>query len=515
MARKIYQTLMALTALVLAGPLLAATETMQASQGLASPQMHVPEELSAPPQPTPLQLARRAEFQARAHGHGAIPDTAAGKFVPPMPKTETKVQGSEAPSTFTIFRNTGLLPTTGMSDVNEPSHANSGRNVFYTGNWYAARSKTQGSTWSYINPYADYPDFCCDQDVVYDNSRNLTLWYRQGVFTASGNTYKLGVSLDGGVSFAQYTLTYTNYNGLPLGWFDYPQLALSNNYLYITSNYFNTSGTFQRMMVTRISLDQLQAQGSINFNWWSRTTGWTWSPVQGAREVMYLGDHTSTTAFNVCDQPEANTTLNCRDVAVPAWTSTGRGAAVCTTPNGFNPCARLDQRVNVGYLKRNAAGTGQELGFFWTVAQGAGFNFPYVNAVAMDPATFALLPGAQGRPFIWNGSVAFAYAGAAPNARGHLGISTYLIGGGNYPQLIAGINDDYNLPPPGWVIAFVSGSDNVVGSRWGDYTRVRAHSPELNVWTLSGHVTTGSAQNPRYAVFGRERDTAGYDRFKK
>ena len=96
---------------------------------------------------------------------------------------------------------------------------------------------------------------------------------------------------------------------------------------------------------------------------------------------MYIGDHTSQTLFNICDQPESNSTLNCRDVAVPAWAATGRGSAVCTTPNGLNPCARLDQRVNVGWLKEDEGATNRHvLGFFWTVAQGNGFTYPYVNA---------------------------------------------------------------------------------------------------------------------------------------
>jgi hypothetical protein len=513
---------------------MAAVQVIPGSSGVATPQMVQFSESDTPPAATDAQRAQQQFYLSRPHGSGSIPDAAQGAVAGPDGRGATRVGKPPAlfgldrtdlpdvanpppqvPGTFTVFRNVGLAPTTGSSEVNEPAHGNSGNNVFYVGNWYAARSGSQGTNWTYINPYADFPDFCCDQDVVYDPGRDLMLWYRQGVVLSGGNNnYKLGVSLDGGKNWAQYTITYTNYSGLPLGWFDYPQIAVSNNFLYITSNYFNPNFTFQRMMVTRISLDELRAQGGIGFTWWSRTTGYTWAPIQGAREVMYLGDHTSTTLFNICDQPESNTLLSCRDVAVPAWTSTPRGAAVCITPNGQNPCARLDQRVNVGYLKRNGAGTGQELGFFWSVAQGGGFAFPYVNAVAVDPATFAVLPGLPGRPFIWNGSIAFMYAGTAPNWRGHLGISTWGAGGGNYPTLYAGIDDDYNGPPPGWELGFISASNNVLSSNWGDYTRVRAHSPVANVWTLSGYVTNGSVQSPRYAVFGRERDTDGYNRFR-
>ena len=94
--------------------------------------------------------------------------------------------------------------------------------------------------------------------MIHDKGRDILLWYRQGVQLGGGdNNFKIGVSSNGGASWSQYTITYTNYGGLPLGWFDYPQLAVSNNYLWITCNYFNSNGTFQRMILTKIWLDQL------------------------------------------------------------------------------------------------------------------------------------------------------------------------------------------------------------------------------------------------------------------
>jgi len=516
---------LALTAALLGLSTLACAEVQSYSAGVGSAagEAYVPERLAAPPTPTPEQIARREAYLRMKPGHGPAEALPGALVSGPVARHATRLtmpdaQGGpepQAPNAFRIFGNTALAPTTGSSDVNEPSHGNSGKHVFYVGNWYAAHSVNQGASWTYIDPYADFPDFCCDQDVVYDTGRDLMLWYRQGVFNGSSNNFKVGVSRNGGASWVQYTINYTNYGGLPQGWFDYPHLAVSNNYLYITSNYFNTDGTFQRMILTRMSLDQLRVGGGLSWSWWSRTTGWTWTPIQGARETMYLGDHTNSSMFNVCDQPEANAVLTCRDVAVPAWTWTPRGVASCTTPNGFNPCWRLDHRINAGYLRRSDSGTGAVLGFFWTVAQGSGFSFPYVNAVAMDPATFTPLAGAQSRPYIFNASLAFIYAGAAPNARGHLGLSTWIAGGGNYPTLYVGIDDDYNGAPPGWEIAFAAASTTLLADqRWGDYTRVRQHSPEANVWSASGHVTTSGGQSPRYVVFGREREEEGYVRFK-
>lgn len=511
----------------------AATEVLSAGRGSATAEAFVPQFLAQPPTLTAAQVLSQQQFAARQRGAGSL---GASKVAFAAPRADTQTRADARPvmadssdpafspeplaaNTFTLFLNN--LPNPGgagysSSDVSEPSHANSGKNIWYTGNWYAGRSSNSGNTWNFVNPYADFPDFCCDQDVIHDKGRDILLWYRQGVQLGGGNNnFKIGVSSNGGASWSQYTITYTNYGGLPLGWFDYPQLAVSNNYLWITSNYFNANGTFQRMILTKISLDELQAGAGISWTYWSRTTGWTWSPTQGTTDVMYIGDHTNQSLFNICDQPENNSTLNCRDVAVPAWTATGRGSAVCTTPNGLNPCDRLDQRVNVGWLKESeAAPNSHVLGFFWTVAQGNGFNYPYVNAIAVDPTTFTPLAGGAGRPYIFNQSFAFAYAGASPNGRGALGISTWLIGGGYYPLFYVGIDDDYNGVPPGWELGYVTDSTTVFGNRWGDYTRVRSFVPTEGVWSASGHVTKGVGQSPRYVNFGRGRDQASWARWR-
>jgi hypothetical protein len=74
---------------------------------------------------------------------------------------------------FKIGRNSTLSPRTENLDNNEPSVANSGKYVFYTGNKYAARSTDGGATWRYLDPKSDFDKFCCDQDVIYDKSRDL------------------------------------------------------------------------------------------------------------------------------------------------------------------------------------------------------------------------------------------------------------------------------------------------------------------------------------------------------
>lgn len=529
--RRILKSALLTTAMVMtAGTALAATTSQVAGHASAMPSgVYQPELLSSPPALTPAQAAAREAWAARERGHGTI-DVSRKAVAGPVAGTEAQITEAQelnidgdapssvepaAPNTFTIYTNKFVkpylaVPPLSSSSVSEPAHANAGKYVFYTGNWYAALSKNKGGTWTYINPYADFADFCCDQDVIYDAGRDMLIWYRQGVQLGGGNNnFKLGVSLDGGLTWTQYTLTYTNYGGLPLGWFDYPHLAVTRNYLYWTTNYFNTNGTFQRMIVNRLSLDQLQARGGLSWSWWNRTTGWTWTPAQGATDVFYLGDHTNTSTFNICDIPESTGLMSCRDVAIAAWTFTNRGDAVCTVPNGFNPCARLDQRVTDGWVR------GNEVGFFWTVQEGGGFAYPYVESATFNRTTFAY----TGRPYIWSGGAAWIYGGSAPNARGDLGIAAYYVGGGLYPRLYVGIDDDYNAAPPGWEIALVRSSVTSTSHNWGDYLRVRQHGPDGNTWSVSGHTTQtvttyGNVQEGSFATFGRGRDKDGYDRFR-
>ena len=83
--------------------------------------------------------------------------------------------GVQAANDMVYFRNhdfTGAeVPTTERSTIQEPTTLNLDDAVFYTGNWYAAKSTNGGATFSYINPYTFFPSvnggFCCDQVTAY------------------------------------------------------------------------------------------------------------------------------------------------------------------------------------------------------------------------------------------------------------------------------------------------------------------------------------------------------------
>jgi hypothetical protein len=494
-----------------------ATDAIQKIEGSAAqavaPEMYKPVYSSVPPDVRPNHLD---SFALMEDEEESINDPNPNHPVaPPDLKQQTKV--SDAPladSALTIFQNSSISVGSNASVIDEPAHATNGKYVFFTGNWYAAKSSNGGAGFAYLNPYADFPDFCCDQDVVQDPARNLIIWFRQGVKDNTGvNKIKIGASTNGGVSFATYTYLPTGFDPTLTGqWIDYPHLAMSNNFLYLTINTFNGNSATGKLLI-RIPLNELAAAATIHPVVWKETTGVTWTPVQGAREIMYLGSPFSSAGqFKVYSQPESSTNLTSVTKTIPAWTSTTRNSAHCLTPNGRNPCGRTDHRLTAGWVSKGV------IGFFWNVKEGGGFPYPYINAATFKESDKSVL----GRPYIFNTGYAFQYGAAAPNARGDIGIACFVEGGSQgYPRLVVGMDDDYTAASTPWALGIAASStnwglDNGGQEGSGDYLRVRAHNPAPTIWTTSAYIGTGSPVTyvGKYVVFGRERETRSWNRWK-
>ncbi|HMQ23832.1 MAG TPA: hypothetical protein PKE00_15165, partial [Planctomycetota bacterium] len=85
-------------------------------------------------------------------------------------------------ATVQVYRNSIVKPSgASTSNVGEPSAVKllGGTSILHTGNWYAARSTNNGSSWSYVNPYTRLPSidggFCCDQ-VCTDHRLGFSAW---------------------------------------------------------------------------------------------------------------------------------------------------------------------------------------------------------------------------------------------------------------------------------------------------------------------------------------------------
>jgi hypothetical protein len=491
---------------------------------MAAPKTVTLDLLTAPPRLTPAQLADRERLLPQVNlPPGPVLEQTPDVAEPPDDTATEPAQAAtqsnvppDVPSTLTILRSSPLAPTTGQSTINEPSVAQSGAYVFYTGNWYAARSTTGGTQWTYINPYADMPDFCCDQDVIVDRSRDIFLWYRQGTYqSATGqNRFLLGVSSNGGASFCTYGFQPLGVNSAWTNqWFDYPHLALSNNFLYISTNVFGPpppppdQPPFLRQVILRLPLDGLQACAAFDYTYFPGfTSGWG-EPVQGATTTMYIGDHQGlTNSFRVFWQPENSGSIFWVDRTIPGWTFENVDAS-CPGPDGLNWCARANSKIQAGWVRQREYSAIGEVGFMWNARGGPNLPFPlpYVEAATFRQDTLDV----TGRPFIWTPSFTWQYPFASPNARGDLGVT---VSGGSTTVSVGtlfAIDDDYNGTPPPWEVIYLR-IGNSGASAWGDYVRNRPFLPTQLGWISSGHTqqggSNGTDSEPRYYVISRERD---------
>jgi hypothetical protein len=407
-------------------------------------------------------------------------------------------QAIQAAAPISLYKSTIVAPVDPRSIVDEPSVANNGQIVFYTANWYAARSIDFGATWKFINPFT-MSDFCCDQDVIYDKNHGIFLWYRQGIEnSATGeNRFLLGVSKDAS-TWVFYSITPTVFNSSWKNvWFDYPHITLSNNNLWITSNMFNQAGQFVRTVISSWNLSELSAGTTVHFQYFFETQEFNFTPVQGATNTMYWAVHHSNAQMKLYKWPETSSSISTSLVNIPAWNYGNRGTMICTTPNQFNWCARSDSRITGGWISNGV------IGFLWNAKQGSGFPYPYVNVVTFREAGLTFLSN----PKLWNPNLAFMFGYASPNnVPGELGIVAIYGSGQYYPSITAGIVDSSSGAPPPYNLVTIRSGNNAASS-YGDYIRDRPINGVGRIWIGSGYTlqgcSTGSCVEPRFYAFGR------------
>lgn len=402
-----------------------------------------------------------------------------------------------------IYRNVAL-PTSATggqtSTVGEPTLGNNGSQIFYAGNWYAARSLDNASSWAYINPYAAFPSadggiFCCDQTLIYDPTRDLTIWLLQYEKRNNTNTLRVAIKkgTGGGICDFYHDLRPGDVNAAwSTEWFDYNSAALSNNYLYITTNSFGDATTgWRRSVVFRINLDNLAGGGALSYNYFSTTANGSLRCTQGAREAMYFGSHNGPSQLRVFTWPESSTSVTYNDVNVTPWTS---GSYSAPGPDGRNWLTRTDDRITGAFLSNGV------IGFLWTANSQAARPLPYVRAVRIDAQSKALIS----EPDIWSSSFAYAYPDGCASDSGVVGITLFRGGGPVYPTHVVGIW----LPLLNtWQLADTkAGTSGPDDGKWGDYLTCRRHAPDGQTFIASGYTLQGGALlsnvELRYVHFG-------------
>lgn len=440
----------------------------------------------------------------------------------PTGMTALKPQAPTAPGDFAVYSDAVIPPSAYGNSyiwmVAEPSVGGNGRVIYLSGNKFASVSGDYGKTWTWVDSFTKFPlptgltQFCCDQSVFHDRTHNLTFWllqyHRQNPTVSGHNAITLAVAHGQREAFegtwTTYTITpqqtepvtYSDNNW----WFDYPDVAVSNNYLYITINPNN--GPSQNAVAFRLSLDTLASGGALPTSWphFIAPNGFL-RPTQGATDTMYFVQHIDNMTERIWTWPEASSTPTYVDRTVNAWNNT---AAHATCGDGTNWLAYSLNVVQTAWVAKG------KIGAMWNSAEGGGFPLPQVRYALFDQAT--LNPVSQGS--IWSTGIAWGFPSVNVDDRGDIGgtIGAGCGGGAGAPQLQAWIADSYNSdaiqPLTNTTIAV--GTNGPADARWGDYYVTRRMVPYSNTWIGTGVVMNGGSDSLHTAVhmvwFGREQD---------
>jgi hypothetical protein len=511
-----------------------------------------------PPQPTAEQMAARVEWEkthplkaekplpigdTATQPSGAAIDASTGTLAPLSGQADAAPAAVAAPGDFTLFRNSNMgatIKANTSGNTGEPNVGNSGAVVFATGNWFGAISVDGGQTFKYLNPAtffgSAFGGFCCDQHTLYDPSRDIFIWYLQynssGPAGAGQNTYRIAAARPIDAIQGNWW-SYRVDSATNTEW-DYPDMCLSDNYVYITTNrgVFN-SGSVNNAFIYKWPLDSIAtgaglSGGVLNLGG-AGFSNLSLKCTHGAREVMYFGSHNSTSQYRIFSWADDSGTIFNSSINVPGWNN---GAHVCPTPDGRNWCGFDDGRMKTGWVQSTRQG--HLIGFMWNASgfaspnncNGTALSCPYIEAhrVAITDLTNERTYTDFDRPFLWitGGKDAAQYPAIGVNARGDLGLTWYLSSASLDPFFSLGIDDDYHRTVSGsWDVSYVRASSqgpaDQVQQRWGDYYEVQPFAPNDLAWITTGQTLQGcgvaGCKETQYVIFGRGRDTRSVQRY--
>ncbi len=424
-----------------------------------------------------------------------------------------------------------------VSPIAEPSSAKAGNNILVTFNWGAAFSTDGGQSFSRLDPYALFgkPEggagFCCDQLALYVPKHDLMVWLLQGEpdrEAKEGSTIRIMVAH--GADIAQRNFHFYDFTpktvGHPTGeWFDFPDLAFTDNNLFMAFNRFDFGDPEKWLgsSVFRMPLDKLSAYQGFQYQYFNSAPEngeFSVRFTQGATDAMYWGTAPTSDRVLVRKWPDSAAQPGpISQVAVSPFTEPNdKTTAGAEGPNGKPWLARADSRLTAGWV------TDKTLGFGWTSGKidnadgnGGKFAFPHIRLAVIDRAQIdaggsdPVKPIAE--PHIWNSGLAFAYPSAAPNASGEVGLSMFYGGPKNYPSAAVGVLKQDSSGKWDATLtqlaqsqttprcATKDGVDDSCG-KWGDYMSVRADPQNPNGWYVAAHTETdhGGKEQPKISV---------------
>jgi hypothetical protein len=474
---------------------------------------------------------------------------------PPTPKGAAVMNaGSGGASVgFTINSQT---PGVNNSFPPDPSGvAGSNNVVLASGNLYIKYSTTGGSSFTTINNlstvFGDQPDggYCCDQVLHYIPSLDLFVWLIQTNQTldAKGNvtghnSQRVAWAKTSDIVSNFYTAwtwfdVSSTFLGLGNDDLDFPDLSVSNGFLYITTDDTVKNG----LVVARISFADLKKPGGSNVTWGftdpTKGTQATGSHLtQNAAGTMYWGGHSDTSHMRVFSWPDSSGNYSWNDVGHTNYSNASSGY-VSEAPDGqywLDPRVRNDAVLGAAFKPKvgNQQATNQ-IWFAWTAGPDSNFKQAYVRMLFVDDSSNF---NNVGEFETWNSDYVFCYPALAVNSKTSE-VATSMFYGGNdkyymnnvvgFPQdfvlyITGGSNVTFTANPATSTACFDASGGKVKGrcTRSGDYLGVRRVATNSGLFGTVGYETNlvdstkstdclkapGCVLNERWIEFGRPDD---------
>ena len=407
------------------------------------------------------------------------------------------------------------LPGTYPSPVAEPTVAVTRRDeILVTANWLAAFSADGGAASSSLRPQTRFPRtengqrFCCDQVAIYDDRRDLLIWLLQySTETTSGalqsNIHRIAVAK--GTDITNGLWRYYDLSPEVLGnwqgeWFDFPDLSVTDDYLYLTSNVFDLSDRFTRSIIMRLPLESLSAYAHMTSELLSPPPddkSWragSLRPAQGfdnaatgSTDTMFWGANRNEASVRLFWWSESEKTIQCKDIDVEKWSDATREGP------GPRPGANQPRRDWLGRADRRITAawhTHDIVGLAWTGAQSLNPRYPYpqVRVLIVDKSSLRSATPRIWQPHIWHEKYAFRLSRRSANRRGEVGISLAFGGADHHPSHAVGIlRREGEGDAISWKWDLRRSVDGIVGpleNVWGDYLAVRTR--EDGSWMTVG-----------------------------
>jgi hypothetical protein len=504
-----------------------------AGPGATTPGVAMPE--AGHLRPAPLEPASVRNERVLRHLQAR---EAAGRRVDNGPVAQAGRPTSAPGVAETTFASAGELNAIGRNFPNtvaqavsstlaEPATAKDSTEALYLGNTYISRSADSGATWTREAIPAgptQAPFACCDADTVHHSGLDTTfavlLYLNSNGTRGVARIFVRRSTIAGGTDCTY--LFDPGTNRYP----DYPHIAVSNGFLYLSVANFDSKGTslpnddtWVSSQVRRYNASQMANCGFTTTSTFTYTAASqrTFVPVEGATNVMYWGAIFKVPfvgdVFRIFRWPESSTSVSqfSRTIARTTFANPD-----CKNAAGLDWIERSSAWDIRGYRLRGAIGgstssgsTVRRLTFMWNAANDGSHAQAYVRAAVFRESDLARIA----EPNIWNQSFCFGFPVVGSNVQGDLGVSlgaggdkTAGSGTSAHGDIVVEDESSSGISFSGLTASLTASANfNRSDSRFGDYFSVRRNELCPLAWVATNYglntAIPGTHVNARYIEF--------------